>query len=128
MASALTTTTVLLVDDHALLRKGIRAVLEQHDTIRIVGEASNGLEAVQYARSLRPQIIIMDINMPHMDGVQATRLIKEEFPNVIIIGLSVNDAAFVRQALLQAGATAYLNKDQAGEDIYDTINLYMSRG
>ena len=125
MAAMPTTMTVLLVDDHPLLRKGIRSVLEQYETIRIIGEASNGLEAVQYARSLRPDVIVMDINMPHMDGVQATRLIKQELPTVIIIGLSVNDADSVRQAMLEAGAIAYLNKDQAGEDIYDTIGRYV---
>jgi DNA-binding NarL/FixJ family response regulator len=112
---------VLLVDDHPLLRKGIRSVLEPYGNIVIVGEANNGLEAVQYARTLRPSVIIMDINMPYMDGVQATRLIKQEHPSITIIGLSVNETASVRQALLQAGATSYLNKDSVADDIYDTI-------
>lgn len=113
---------VLLVDDHPLMRKGIRSILETYPDITVVGEASNGLEAVEYARTLKPTVIVMDINMPHMDGVQATRLIKQEQPGVKIIGLSVNEATSVRRALLRAGATAYLNKDNAGEDIYMTIS------
>jgi DNA-binding NarL/FixJ family response regulator len=114
--------TVLLVDDHPLMRKGIRSILEEHGDIQIVGEASNGLEAVQYAQSLKPEIVIMDINMPHMDGVQATRLILKEDPMMIVIALSVNEAATVRGAVLDAGAMTYLNKDQAGEDVYATIH------
>lgn len=113
---------VLLVDDHPLMRKGIRSILETYPDISVVGEASNGLEAVEYARTLKPTVIVMDINMPHMDGVQATRLIKQEQPGVKVIGLSVNEAISVRRALLRAGATAYLNKDNAVEEIYVAIS------
>jgi DNA-binding NarL/FixJ family response regulator len=63
----------------------------------------------------------MDINMPYMDGVQATRLIKQKNPTITIVGLSVNETASVREALLQAGATTYLNKDNVADDIYETI-------
>ncbi|MCC2642791.1 MAG: rane protein of unknown function [Nitrospira sp.] len=114
-------TTVLLVDDHPLMRKGIRAVLEEYVDIHVVGEASNGLEAVQYAKELQPAVIVMDVNMPRMDGVQATRLIKEVQPSVVIIGLSVNLAGSVREAMLRAGASEYLNKEDVGADLYETI-------
>lgn len=119
------TSTVLLVDDHPLMRKGIRTVLEGFEDLRVIGEASNGLEAVQYARQLRPSVIVMDINMPHMDGVQATRLIKEEQPAVTIIGLSVDDAVAVRQAMMEAGATTSLHKEDVGDDLYGTIRRIM---
>lgn len=67
---------------------------------------------------LQPAVIVMDVNMPHMDGVQATRLIKEEQPAVIIIGLSVNKAVSVREAMLRAGASEYLNKENVGAHLY----------
>ena len=114
--------TVMLVDDHPLMRKGIRSVLEPYEDINIVGEASNGLEAVNLANVLKPSVIIMDVNMPQMDGVQATRLIKQSLPQTTIIGLSVNESAMVKEALLQAGASTYLNKDDVGEDLYLTIS------
>jgi DNA-binding NarL/FixJ family response regulator len=118
-------TTVLLVDDHPLFRKGIRSVLEQYRDVYVVGEASNGLEAVLYARTLRPDVIVMDVNMPDMDGVQATRLIKHDFPNITIIGLSVNESRVVKEALLQAGAVTYLQKENVGDDLYHTISRYL---
>ena len=113
---------VLLVDDHPIMRKGIRSVLESYENIEVIGEASNGLEAVTLANDLTPSVIIMDVNMPRMDGVQATRLIKQSQPQITIIGLSVNDARSVQRALLQAGASAYVNKDNVGEDLYQTIS------
>ena len=79
------------------------------------------MEAVQYAKLWQPIVVLMDVNMPQMDGVQATKLIKEERPDVIIIGVSVNEAESVRQAMLGAGASAYLNKENVGADIYHTI-------
>ncbi len=113
--------TVLLVDDHPHLRKGMRSLLEEYGHIRVIGEASNGLEAVQYARQLQPTVIVMDVNMPGMDGVQATRRIKEEQPAVIVIGISINKAASVREAMLLAGANEFLTKESVGADLYDTI-------
>ena len=118
---------VLLVDDHPIMRKGIRSVLESYENIEVIGEASNGLEAVTLANDLTPSVIIMDVNMPRMDGVQATRLIKQSQPQITIIGLSVNDARSVQQALLQAGASAYVNKDHVGEDLYQTISRSVRR-
>jgi len=119
---------VLLVDDHPLMRKGIRGVLEPYEDVTIVGEASNGLEAVNLANVFKPNVIIMDVNMPQMDGVQATRLIKQSLPKTTIIGLSVNESARVKEALLQAGASTYLNKDDVGEDLYLTISGFHTAG
>jgi DNA-binding NarL/FixJ family response regulator len=116
---------VLLVDDHALMRKGLRSVLEQYSDLHVIGEASNGVEAVQYARTLKPHVIIMDISMPYMDGVQATRLIKEEHPQILIIGLSVIETPMMRDALLAAGAVGYLHKDQAADELYHAIHRYL---
>lgn len=112
---------VLVADDHPLMRKGIRGVLEDHQDVSIVGEASNGLEAVSYARSLKPMVIIMDISMPHMDGVQATRLIKQNHPGISIVGLSVDDSEYMKQALLAAGAISYINKRDTAEGLYHVI-------
>jgi PleD family two-component response regulator len=84
-----TKSTVLLVDDQPFMRKGIRSVPEAYEDIHIVGEARDGLEAIQYARMLKPHVVLMDINMPQMDGIQAARIIKEEDPETIIVGLSI---------------------------------------
>lgn len=113
--------TVLLVDDHLHLREGIRSLLEEYGDIRVVGEAGNGLEAVQYARQFQPAVIVMDVNMPGMDGVEATRLIKEERPAVIIIGVSINEAVSVREAMITAGASEFLTKENVGAELHDTI-------
>jgi two-component system NarL family response regulator len=116
---------VLLVDDHALMRRGVRSVLEQHSDLSVVGEASNGLEAVEYARTLQPHLVLMDISMPQMDGVQATRLIKAEHPQIMIIGLSVMETAMMRASMLQAGAVGYLRKDQVADDLYHAIQRFL---
>jgi DNA-binding NarL/FixJ family response regulator len=103
--------SVLLVDDHSLVRKGFRRILEDDPDIEVVGEASNGLEAVQLAQQLKPQVIVMDMAMPGFDGVQATREILKHLPKTAILILSMySEANFVRNSL-DAGAKGYLLKD-----------------
>ena len=80
---------VLLVDDHAMVRQGLRTVLDSYADIEVVGEAWNGEEAVAGTDRLRPAVVVMDINMPKMNGIEATRLIKARHPDIIVIGLSV---------------------------------------
>ena len=80
-----------MVDDHPLVRQGMRGVVEGLNNMQVVGEASNGKEAVEQTLSLRPNVVIMDVNMPIMNGVEATRLIKAQRPDVIVVGLSVNN-------------------------------------
>jgi CheY-like chemotaxis protein len=112
---------ILLVDDHAMVRQGLRAILEGYADMLVVGEAANGLEAVAMASDLRPDVIIMDVNMPRLDGIAATNRIKAAQPAVIVIGLSVNDSRQVMEAMKGAGADAFLSKEAAAEQLHDAI-------
>ena len=113
--------TVMLVDDHAMMRQGLRSVLEAHDDIQIVGEASDGQEALAMVQELQPAVVVMDINMPRLNGIEATAQIKAQHPGVRVIGLSVNAGPNNREAMLQAGADMLLTKEAAVEDLYRCI-------
>ena len=102
--------SVLLVDDHALLRKGLRRLLEDEAEVCVVGEASNGLEAVQLARQLAPRVVVMDFAMPLMDGVEATRRILEFAPRTAVLMLSMNSEDKVIRKAFAAGVRGYLVK------------------
>ena len=109
--------SVLLVDDHALLRKSLHRMLDDDPELAVIGEASNGAEAVELARELAPQVIVMDIAMPLMDGIQATRLILRLAPATAILMLSMNaEEACVRDAF-EAGAQGYLLKNAVDLDL-----------
>ncbi|MFL6233648.1 MAG: response regulator [Thermoanaerobaculia bacterium] len=101
---------VLVVDDHLIVRKGVRALLMDAENITVVGEAADGLEAVTEARRLRPQVILMDLKLPGLDGVQAIREILAEQPNVGIVVLTGADADEQILAAVEAGALGYLAK------------------
>lgn len=103
--------SVLLVDDHSLVRRGFRRMLEDEADIRVIGEASDGLEAVNLARSLKPQVIVMDCALPEINGLQATRKILEFAPQTLILMLSMHtEETWVRQAM-EAGARGYVLKN-----------------
>ena len=113
--------TVLLADDHALVRKGFRRMVEDDPEIRIVGEASNGREAVELAQELKPQVIVMDMAMPEMDGVQATREILKRLPKTAILLLSMySQENYVRNAF-DAGAQGYVLKNASDIDLASAI-------
>ncbi|MEZ4866067.1 MAG: response regulator [Caldilineaceae bacterium] len=112
---------ILLVDDHRIVREGLVAMLQRRRDFQVVGEASNGIEAVKLAEQLHPDVILMDINMPHMNGIEATQRIKEKQPAINIIGLSWHEEADKAQAMYQAGATAYLCKDTATRTLLSTL-------
>jgi CheY-like chemotaxis protein len=112
---------VLLVEDHAVVREGLRGVLETYPDIQVVAEAADGEEAVAQAVQYEPDVVIMDINMPILDGIQATRRIKARLPRTIVIGLSVHQASQVEPALLEAGGTAYVTKESAAASLYQAI-------
>ena len=112
---------VLLVDDHAMVRQGLRSVLEAYADVEVVGEASNGEEAVEIAERLRPSLVVMDINMPKLNGVEATAIIRTRYPDTIVIGLSVQAGEEAQRAILKAGAAVLLTKEAAVEELYRTI-------
>jgi PAS domain S-box-containing protein len=113
---------ILMVDDHPLVRQGMRGVVEGFDNMQVIGEASNGKEAVEQTLSLRPNVVIMDVNMPIMNGVEATRLIKAQCPDVTVVALSVSNDRQVQAAMRAAGASAYLTKDTAPELLCKVIS------
>ncbi|WP_447601217.1 response regulator [Nitrospira sp. Nam80] len=112
---------VLLADDHAMVRQGLRSVLEGYHDLQVVGEAQDGMEAVELAHVLKPDVIVMDVNMPRLDGIQATSRVKREDPNTVVIGLSVNGAKQVEDAMHQAGASAFLTKEKVADQLYQAI-------
>jgi DNA-binding NarL/FixJ family response regulator len=112
---------VLLVDDHTMMRHALAQFLEQEAGIEVVGEAGNGEEAVRLARELQPRVVLMDVSMPGLSGVEATRRIKAEMPDVHIIGLSMHEMDGTRQTMLAAGADDYLTKDGPPEALVESI-------
>ena len=112
---------IFVVDDHTVIRQGLFALLDFHSDIEIVGEAADGQEAVEKARQLHPDVILMDINMPRMDGIQATRIISSELPYVRIIGLSMHDKQDQADQMIQAGASAYCTKDGSADALFSAI-------
>jgi DNA-binding NarL/FixJ family response regulator len=115
------------VDDHQLMRQGLRSLLESHADLLVVGEAGDGAAAVQATRDLRPDVVVMDIGMPGLNGIEATRQIVREFPEVKVIGLSMLFFKSCETGMAEAGARALLSKESAFESLVDTIR-YVTRG
>jgi len=118
---------ILIADDHGVMRKGLRLQLEQHGGIEVIGEAADGREAVKLAEELRPDLVIMDIGMPNLNGVEATAQIIKRNPNVGIIILSVySDEEYLLRALT-AGAKGYLLKESADVDLFRAVEAVAQR-
>jgi DNA-binding NarL/FixJ family response regulator len=112
---------ILLADDQPMVRKGLAEIINSEHDMEIIAEASNGQDAVEQTRQCRPEVIIMDVSMPVMDGIQATRIICSDFPGVRIIGLSMCARAEEADAMRNAGAIDYLNKGEPTNTIIDAI-------
>jgi two-component system, NarL family, response regulator NreC len=120
-------TRVLLADDHSVVRSGFRMLLSAQPDLEVVGEASNGREAVQLAASLQPDVIVMDVTMPELNGIEATRRVSQEVPRTRVIALSMHkDAVYVRE-ILRAGARGYLLKDSEDTDLIAAVRA-VARG
>jgi DNA-binding NarL/FixJ family response regulator len=113
--------SVLVVDDHPLLREGVAAVLQLQDDIRLVGEAANGAEAIERFRALKPDVVLMDLQMPGMGGVQAIEAIRAETPNARIVVLTTYDGDVQALRAMKAGAAAYLLKSSLRKELVDAI-------
>jgi len=118
---------ILLVDDHVLFRKGVAALLARRPDMEVIGEASDGLDAITVARELLPDVILMDIHMPRCDGLEATRRIKREVPHVKIVILTVSDDDQNLFEAIKSGAQGYLLKDLEPTKLYDLLES-ISRG
>src|SRR6202047_5228859 len=112
---------VLLADDHAMVRKGFRLILESQPDMQIVGEAGNGREAVELAEQLHPDVVVMDVAMPELNGIEATRRLVTAAPRTRVLALSMHkDSVYVRE-ILRAGTRAYLLKDSADADLIAAV-------
>lgn len=108
---------VLIVDDHTILREGIRSLLERESDIEIVGEAGDGEEAVAKAGELEPDVVLMDIGMPKMNGIEATRRIRQKYPHIRVLILSMHDDEEYVRPLMQAGASGFVLKRSATTEL-----------
>jgi len=119
-------TKILLVDDHKILRDGIRSLVKGYDDIEVIGEAPDGKTALQMVKDLLPDLVVMDISMPDMNGIDATRKIRNEHPDIKVIALSMHhDKQFVSE-IFRAGASGYLIKDSAFDELDHAIRVVMS--
>src|SRR6476469_7532702 len=112
---------ILIVDDHAMFRQVVRSILKPYPNIEVIGEASDGDEAVVRVGQLKPAVVLMDINMQKMDGVTAARLIKVQYPEVAILGLSAKAKHYDIYAMQKAGAFEVLSKEQTVHELYAAI-------
>lgn len=115
--------TILLAEDHKIVREGTRQLLEQSADMKVVGEASDGLEAVNLAAQLQPDVIVMDVRLPRLNGIEATRTITTRFPKIKVLILSAYDDDSYVFPLLQAGASGYLLKTASGAELAEAIRL-----
>ncbi|MBI4213331.1 MAG: response regulator transcription factor [Chloroflexi bacterium] len=119
---------VLIADDHPLVREGLRSMLQDLDDIELIGEASDGLEAIRYTGDLKPDVLIIDIRMTGMDGIEATRRIKASQPNTAILVLTVLDEPDYLLEAVRAGASGYLLKDCSRQQLLNAIRTLRAGG
>jgi DNA-binding NarL/FixJ family response regulator len=113
--------TILLADDHSVVRQGFRRILESQPDMQIVGEAANGRQAIEQATKLLPDVVVMDVAMPELNGIEATRRLMESSPRTRVLALSMHkDAVYVRE-ILRAGARGYLLKDAIDADLLAAV-------
>jgi DNA-binding NarL/FixJ family response regulator len=116
---------LLIAEDNAAYRYALRGILKEYPSLEVVGEAKDGEDAIRRTEELRPTIVLMDINMPKLDGIAATRCIKAQYKDITVIGLSVHADRYYLDAMRDAGAVELLPKENATEDLYGAIQRAM---
>ena len=119
---------VLLVDDHAVLREGLRHLLESHEDIHVVGAVADGLEAIRHAEQLQPDIVVMDISMPKLNGIEATRAIGGCAPEAGVVILSMHSSPDVIQRALSAGARGFVLKESVSDEVVAAVRAVVAGG
>jgi DNA-binding NarL/FixJ family response regulator len=112
---------ILLVDDHPIVRQGLKTLLAGHSGWEVIGEASDGMEAVDKADSLRPDVMILDVTMPRMNGLEACRLIRQKTPGMEILFVTQHDSPQMMREALEAGARGYVVKSNAARDLLEAV-------
>jgi two-component system response regulator NreC len=119
---------ILLADDHKVVRDGLRLLIDSQRDMRVVGEAANGKEALKQARDLKPDVVVMDLSMPEVNGLEATVRLKAERPGIKVVALTVHEDASYLVQLCQAGAAGYVLKRSAGDDLIHAIRTVAAGG
>jgi DNA-binding NarL/FixJ family response regulator len=121
-------TRVLIVDDHAAIRRGVQSILQSSPEWELCGEAENGQEAVQLAGKLKPEIIIMDVSMPVLNGLEATRIIHHTMPSTKILVLTLHSSTELVRSAFRAGARGYVLKSDAEQELMKALNVVLGEG
>ena len=116
------TIRILLVDDHPIVRQGLKTLLEGHSDWEVIGEASDGAEAVEKAKDLNPDVMVLDVTMPRMNGLEACRLLRQECPALEILFVTQHDSPQMMREALEAGARGYVVKSNAARDLLAAVD------
>lgn len=119
---------VVIVDDHAMMRETWKMIIQRNPLIKVIAECASGEEAIQCAEEIRPDIMLMDINMSPVNGFEATRKISKSWPEVKIIGLSINNQPSYARNMMQLGAKGYMTKNSTSEEMMEAINTVNNGG
>lgn len=120
------TVRILIADDHEIFRRGLRSLLESHSNWEVCGEAVNGREAIERVRELRPDVVVLDVTMPQVNGLEAAREIRMQMPESKVVILSQHEPALMKQSALAAGAGAYVTKSEVSRELMIAIETITS--
>ena len=115
------TIRILVVDDHPIVRQGLKTLLEGHSDWAVIGEASDGAEALEKAKNLNPDVMVLDVTMPRMNGLEACRLLRRQFPDLEILFVTQHDSPQMMREALEAGARGYVVKSNAARDLLAAV-------